>query len=276
MECSLQNRTPTPRKQTKERLPRVINQIKSFLHPQGRGKKQDEDRNVVLMQLPLHARKLCSVSCQETGESAVVRERCCRVCRGKSLINQCLPFTPANSILEQVRRHNGEVSCFRPSCRCYITWITTHVISCPWHKSFALSRVQTDDESFKSHCRADQSHALDMPPSFLQVSPCGQTDLLCAWSSVEGTQDGSSGILTNGSRGEGRSPVENPPTASSRVDSDLLFLFCQPPEKCCVLCALFLALWEKWSGRQDASQSGAHSFWPTSLSPHSPSPELAK
>ena len=69
---------------------------------------------------------------------------------------------------------------------------------------------------------------------------------------------GSSGILINGKRGKGGSLVENSPTTSPRVDSELLFLFCQPPEKCCVLSGLFLALWEKWSGRQDAPQSGAH------------------
>ena len=194
------------------------------------------------MQLPLHARKLWKwrrrVSCQEIGESAVVRERCCRVCRGKSpLINQCLPFTLANSILEQVRRHNREVSCFRPSCRCYITWITTYVISCPWHKSFALSRVQTDDESFKSHCRADQSHALEMPPSFLQISPCGQTDLLCAWSSVEGTVGWELWHSDQQEQGEGKEPGGESPFCFFQgwLNYYSFFANLQKNAVCCVL-----------------------------------------
>lgn len=53
---------------------------------------------------------------------------------------------------------------------------------------------------------------------------------------------GSSGILTSGKREKGGSLVENSPTTSPRVDSEFLFLFCQPPEKCCVLSGLFLAL----------------------------------
>lgn len=237
------------------------------------------------MQLPLHTRKLWeqrSVSCQQMGESAVIREQSCHVCRGKSpLINQCLPFIPADSILEQVRRHKGKLSCFRLSCRFYITWITTYIISCPWHKSFALSRVQRDDESFKSHCRADQSHTLEMPPSLLQISPCGQTDQLCAWSfcPFKLGRNSSMGALAfwpmgNGGREGAWWRTHLPLLPGLTLNSYSFFASLQKNAVCWVASSW---LFEK-SGQAGRMHHRVVLIipWPASLSPHPPFPELAK